>query len=248
MTTNKLTRSLSYLVWASLAAGLLAVILACIGGLGNRFGYFHFRTALDLFRWGATVGAAAAAAALVCLVLALAWKAPAPLLKRAISAGILGLAIFVPATLFKSQAQALPRIHDISTDVVNPPVFQAILPLRADAPNSAEYGGPEIAQQQLAAYPDIEAKQLKIGMEDAYMRALTAARAMGWEIIDMDPGQGRIEAVDTTLFFGFKDDVVVRIRPVENGTSQVDIRSVSRVGLSDVGANAARIRKFLKRL
>jgi uncharacterized protein (DUF1499 family) len=97
------------------------------------------------------------------------------------------------------------------------------------------------------AYPDLGPKMLPYPPGVAFERVLVAARQMGWEIIDADAAEGRIEASDTTFWFGFVDDVVIRIAPDGEG-SRVDVRSVSRVGRSDVGANAKRIRTFLKKL
>jgi uncharacterized protein (DUF1499 family) len=79
-------------------------------------------------------------------------------------------------------------------------------------------------------------------------KAIDAARALDWEIVASDAPAGRIEATATTMWFGFKDDIVVRVRPEAGGGSRVDVRSVSRVGQSDVGANAKRIREFIRRL
>ena len=148
---------------------------------------------------------------------------------------------------WKQQAQALPKIHDISTDLSNPPQFAKILPLRASAPNPTEYGGPEIAAAQRLGYPDIQARELALAPTDAFARALAAAKAMGWEMVDADVSKGLIEATATTLWFGFKDDVAIRITPTAAG-SRIDMRSVSRVGKSDVGANAERIRKYFGKL
>jgi hypothetical protein len=141
----------------------------------------------------------------------------------------------------------MPRIHDISTDVVTPPPFVAILPLRKGAPNPAMYGGPETAAKQRQAYPDLNTLVLDIPPAEAFDRALATARKLGWEIVAAVPGEGRIEATDTTFWFGFTDDIVVRIAPAGN-RSLVDVRSVSRVGLSDVGTNARRIRAYLRKL
>lgn len=138
-------------------------------------------------------------------------------------------------------------IHDITTDTENPPVFVSVLALRKDAPNSATYGGPEIAAQQHAAYPDIRPLVSDLPPERAFERSRSVARQMGWDIVDENPAEGRIEATATTRWFGFKDDVVVRIAPAAGDGSRVDIRSVSRVGRSDVGTNARRIRTFLKK-
>jgi uncharacterized protein (DUF1499 family) len=136
-------------------------------------------------------------------------------------------------------------IHDITTDTENPPDFVAILPLRRDS-NPAEYGGPEIAAKQHAAYPDIRPLAVGISPSRAYEAALATAVAMKWQIVQGSPSERRIEAVATTRWFGFKDDIVIRISPAANGGSVLDIRSASRVGLSDLGTNARRIRTFLK--
>ncbi len=144
-------------------------------------------------------------------------------------------------------ARSLPPIHDITTDTGDPPEFVSILALRADAPNPAVYAGAAIAEQQQRAYPDL--KPLKVGLSpaDVLAHAVDVGQSMGWEIVAAVPLEGRLEATATTFWFGFKDDVVVRITPSDGG-SRVDVRSVSRVGRSDVGANARRIRTFLKKL
>jgi uncharacterized protein (DUF1499 family) len=148
---------------------------------------------------------------------------------------------------WKQRADRVPPIHDITTDLADPPAFEAVLPLRQDAPNPSEYGGDSIAAQQREAYPDLGPLTLDLPLDAAFRRAQEAARDMGWEIVDSDPARGRIEATATTPWFGFKDDVVVRVRP-EDGGSRVDVRSVSRVGRSDVGTNARRIREYLEEL
>jgi uncharacterized protein (DUF1499 family) len=141
----------------------------------------------------------------------------------------------------------VPPIHDITTDTQDPPQFSAILPLRADAPNPPEYEGGEVAAQQREAYPDIQPLRLALDPDVAYTRALNAARSLRWEIVAADPEARRIEATDRTFFFGFADDVVIRVTPAGEG-ARIDVRSKSRVGRSDVGANARRIRRFLQRV
>lgn len=167
------------------------------------------------------------------------------------TAGWIALVLCVGMTLnnllWLRQGQVSPLIHDISTDTANPPRFVAVLPLRADAPNPPDYGGEEVAQKQLAAYPEIVTLELDMPPAEALAIAESAARDMGWEIIDIAPGEGRLEAVDTTPWFGFKDDVVIRVTQ-EGEMALVDVRSKSRVGLSDVGTNARRIRRFLARM
>lgn len=139
-------------------------------------------------------------------------------------------------------------IHDVSTDTVNPPQFGAVLPLRAaaKASNSTDYSA-KTAQLQKETYPDIGPLHLDAPPAQAFDRALAAARSMDWEIVANDPAQGRIEATATTFWFGFKDDIVVRIA-VEGAGSRLDVRSLSRIGQSDVGANARRIRDYLAKV
>jgi len=119
-----------------------------------------------------------------------------------------------------------------------------VLPLRAGAANPATYGGPEIAAQQKKAYPQIAPLDVALPPPRAFERALAVARDMGWTIVSSESSEGRIEATATTPFFGFRDDVVVRVSPAAKG-SRIDVRSVSRIGRSDLGANARRVESYL---
>ena len=101
--------------------------------------------------------------------------------------------------------------------------------------------------QQRAAYPDVQPAILNVPPAQAFERALAAVHDMGWEVVKADATEGRIEATDTTFWFGFKDDVVIRVGPTDGG-SRVDVRSLSRVGVGDAGTNAKRIRAYLKAL
>ena len=141
-----------------------------------------------------------------------------------------------------------PPIHDISTDTQQPPQYVAVLPLRANAPNKTEYGGEAIAARQREAYPEVQPLVLEMAPPQAFERSLATVRTMGWDLVEADAASGRIEATDTTFWFGFKDDVVVRIRPTATGGSRIDVRSLSRVGGGDVGTNAKRILAYLDAL
>ncbi|MBN4054077.1 DUF1499 domain-containing protein [Nitrospira defluvii] len=225
---------------------VLASFIAMLAGLGSRWGWWHFGTGFMILKWGVYVGLAAAAVSLVGCLFA---RPGGP--RRGFVWAVLGLltslaVVGVPWSWLQD-ARRVPPIHDITTDTDNPPGFVAILPLRRNAPNPAEYGGPEIAAQQRAAYPDVQPVTLNVPPDQAFERALTAARARGWEIVEANSTAGRIEATDTTLWFGFKDDVVIRITPGDGG-SRIDVRSVSRVGRSDAGTNARRIQNFLHQL
>jgi uncharacterized protein (DUF1499 family) len=123
----------------------------------------------------------------------------------------------------------------------------AVLPLRRGAPNSAEYGGSALAAQQRAGYPDLGPARFTPPPDHVFARAVEVARALGWRIVAAAPAEGRLEATDRTRWFGFRDDVVVRVAADGTG-SRVDVRSVSRVGRSDLGTNARRIHRFLETL
>jgi len=147
-------------------------------------------------------------------------------------------------------ARSVPAIHDISTDTNDPPQFVKAVELRKGAANSLEYGvdlgsASELARLQANAYPGIKSLKTDLTRAEAVARARDVLSALGLEIVNSDPDQGIVEAVATTFWFGFKDDLVVRVKPAAEG-SVVDVRSVSRVGRSDLGANAARIEKFLE--
>lgn len=214
-------------------------------GLGYRFGAWPLGTGFQIMRWSASVALAASAAALIATLLALAY-APRRTLVLSVIALAIGLSIAAPPVYYFWQAKHVPPIHDISTDTVNPPRFVAVLPLRKDARNPVDYS-PAVAAQQKAAYPDIAPALLSVPPTRALQLAEQVARSMGWDIVAVSPADLRIEATATTLLFGFKDDIVIRVTP-EDGASRVDIRSLSRVGVSDLGTNARRVRAFLSEL
>ncbi len=230
----------------ALAAGGLALVvalMAAMAGLGSRWGLWNFRTGFTLLRWSAYGGIA------VMLISALAMYRTKPGegrkgLSIAVVALIVGfMAVGIPWQATRAGA-GLPPIHDITTDTENPPVFVAVAPLRANDPNPVSYEGAEIAQQQLAAYPDIRPVILDLPRDRAFQRALDVASRRGWRIVEANEVDGRIEATDRTFWFGFRDDVVIRLTPL-NGRTVVDVRSKSRVGRGDLGTNARRVREYL---
>jgi uncharacterized protein (DUF1499 family) len=227
------------LILALVAAGLLAV-----SGIGVRLGLWTFSTGFQLLRWSAYLGLAAAVTAVVGLIIP---SVRAGAVGRLGVALVLGLGVAYLPWHWRQRARALPPIHDISTDLDHPPAFVAVLPLRAGAANPSEYGGAEVAAAQRRGYPDIQPLLLATPPPLAFALALYTAEQMGWALVAADSTAGRIEATATTAFFGFKDDVVIRITPAGTG-SRIDVRSVSRVGKSDVGTNAARIRAYLAKL
>jgi len=220
-----------------LVAALVALALLALSGVGVRAGLWTFPTGFLLLRVAFWLGLSASAVAVGLLIFA---PRAVPSLIAALVIG--GVVAFVPWNQRRA-VKSLPFIHDVTTDLVDPPAFQAVLPLRAEAKNPAEYGGAATAAKQREGYPDIRPMVLTGSAGAAFHRVRTAAEGTGWEIVAVDSAAGRIEATATTFWFGFKDDVVLRVRPAGAG-AVLDMRSLSRVGGSDVGANAARNRTF----
>jgi uncharacterized protein (DUF1499 family) len=225
---------------------LLCAIAEIMSGLGTKWGLWDFRAGLGTLRLAAYGETAAVLITIVSCIIS-GYRRTWDIFIFSVICFIAGVAaVSVPLKMYYT-AQSLPAIHDITTDTETPPQFNIILGLRKDAPNTAEYGGPGIRSQQLAAYPDIKPVMLAVTPAKAFELCLATAREMGWDIINADPDKGIIEGTDTTFWFGFKDDIVIRIVPSEKG-SRIDLRSVSRVGKSDVGTNAKRIRNFINKL
>lgn len=144
----------------------------------------------------------------------------------------------------------LPAIHDITTDPIDPPRFDALSRLRTgDGTNTAVYAGLYSAEQQRQFYPDIEPIELEIPVDRAYAIARQLVIKRKWTVIDEREPQpprriGRIEAVARTPIMGFREDISIRVVP-DGDDSRVDIRSASRYFESDLGSNAARVTKFI---
>lgn len=244
--TRNVPGSLYTITVVSLLVAATAITMLFLAGIGYRLEWWELGTAFELLRWAAYLGVAAAALAAVgaALLLRLGRRAVAALAGVAFLAG--GIAAGIPYA-WQEQARSVPPIHDISTDTVSPPRFIAIAPLRREAPNPAEYAGEETARAQREAYPDIQPLRFAAPRERVFSAAVETAAELGWELVDTSESEGRIEATDTTRWFGFKDDVVIRIK-AEDGQTRLDVRSKSRVGRSDVGTNANRIRQFREAL
>lgn len=234
-------RGLPWYVQAAFVVAAAGFALVALPGPMYRFGLIDLGPAFTGMRWGAYVGVAG-------IVLAIIGLLPSGIRGVVLAAALVlgGIAFYLPTSM-RAQARSVPPIHDITTDLENPPAFVAIAPLRAEAPNPVTYAGEEVAAQQRSAYPDLQPTILKTDMATAFPKAEAAARSMGWEIVEVAPAEGRIEATATTGWWGFKDDVVIRLREAEGGIV-LDVRSKSRVGRSDLGANAARIRAYLAKV
>lgn len=234
--------------------GLGSILIALVGALGSGWGLWDFRFGFQLLL-------IAFGAALLALLggFVVGWwaKRKGRVAARPLRwAGMaLGGALAVWLLSFAYTARSVPAIHDISTDLADPPQFR-MLAVRADnldqipGEDDPEMKGMNPLQRWAAihgkAYGDIRSVRIAMPVAEVIAKAERLAKVRGWEIAVSDPIEGRLEATETTRFFRFKDDVVIRVRPTEDGTgSIVDMRSISRVGISDLGVNAKRVRSFI---
>jgi hypothetical protein len=250
-------RFLGVVARLSFAAFLASLLIGLVASFGTRLEFWDYRFGLfTLFPWCVYLGIAGFAFGLV-------WALGSFFTNSGDGAryGVIGLAgsIALIAVPLYDLAQSVnqPPIHDISTDTEHAPEFVALLSQRPGAENSPDYDGAKhaifkgkaatIAALQHKYYEDIHAAGVLISPEKLFQRASRAAYAMGWNIVAEAPDEGRIEATDTSFFFGFTDDIVIRVKPAGMG-ARLDIRSESRLGESDYGRNAARVRAYMKKL
>lgn len=242
-------------LWAGLA---LLASLACLGTIayavmGVRMGWesMNFRAATGLITQVLDIAIWVAIAALVALVYSLIRKG---LLAKVIAAAAL-IIVAIPLGIdYANQAPAaapaagggrVQPLNDISTDTQNPPLYNAVAPLRPEGSNTLQYpnNAPALQAQQ---FPDVQPINSSLSKSEAFERALDLANDMGWDLIAEDSSTGIIEAVASTPLFSFEDDVVIRV--VDSGQgSVVDIRSHSRIGRGDQGVNVARVRSFIEK-
>lgn len=210
--------------------GLLAIVLLVIAPVSFRLHLLPLQVSLLLVPIAALLG-------LIAFVVGLTPK------RRSLVGVVAGLVPVVFFAVVIISGHGLPMIHDISTDLTDPPVFVTAPTMKRDALNSLDFD-PATAPLQQQAFPDLHGIETNESPAAAFEHAKLVAQTLGWEIYANDAAAGRIEAVETTKLFGFKDDVVIRIRPRDGG-SRIDLRSVSRVGGGDMGANAGRIGRFV---
>nr|WP_298374800.1 DUF1499 domain-containing protein [uncultured Halomonas sp.] len=232
------------LAWLSVLVVIASALLMAGSGLAHRLEMTDLGTAFTWLRQGAYLAIGAAVLGLITLIVASLCKRLKPALTGALVVVVVAAMMIVPWQM-QQRAQKVPAIHDITTDMQNPPAFVALASAREAAPNEVAYPGESTAQQQREAYPDIQPIILKQPLIDAMDAVEATAQDQGWKIADV--GDIKLEATATTLWFGFKDDVVIRLSEVEEGV-RVDMRSASRLGASDVGTNAERIRNYLQAL
>jgi uncharacterized protein (DUF1499 family) len=236
---------LRHMPFLGLALAAIAVVLLAASPIGWRAGWWHYRFALlTLMPWAAYFGIAALAVSALALLLTRSrteWRRIAVAVIAFVAGGLVA---YVPWH-YDAMRHTVPQINDITTDTENPPAFVAVIPLRAaEGANPVAYQGSKFAEQQKLAYPDIAPLILTLPPEAAFNRTLGIARGMGWTIVAADHATGRIEASEKSRWFGFTDDIVIRVAPSGSG-SRIDLRSSARLGRGDFGVNAARVRAYL---
>ena len=242
------------LSWAALALSVGGVAAALIAAAGSGAGGWTFGTGFSILRYAFYAAMAGGVLAIAAFIVARS---------GGVRTGRMNLAAFVIAAAFGvylmnqiATARSVPAIHDATTDLIDVPAFKTLKVRTNNLDNVPDNGRPELAALDpenrwkaihREAYGDLRSLRLPLTVAEATRRAEALARQRGWDVARADPRAGIVEATATTLFFRFKDDVAVRVRPDPEraGGSIVDMRSISRVGGSDVGVNAARIKAFL---
>jgi uncharacterized protein (DUF1499 family) len=233
-------------IWARRIAffALVATILSIIV---VRSGFLEFEPSLATF--GGALVFAALAILLGLAAFVTIWIDGLSGLGHALLAIFIGLAILTYPAYLGYKLYKLPAIADITTDPIDPPRFEAIARVRPRNANPIIYAGLYAAEQQRRAYPDIEPLMVPVPPKPAFDAALAIATKRRWAVLDRrEPGpgrpEGRIEAVARTPIMGFREDVVIRVRPTLDG-ARIDVRSASRYGRHDLGGNADRVRNLL---
>ena len=240
----------------ALVLSIGGVAAALVAAIGSGQGLWHFRGAFTVLRYAFFAAIAGGVIALIALVLARRAK-----VASLAAANLVALVVALGFVLYLGSqvrtARTVPAIHDASTNLDDLPQFTALKVREDNLEKIPDNDDPRLKALEpearwkaihREAYGDLRTIRLPTSPAETIRRAEALARERGWEIARVDTAAGILEATATTLFFRFKDDVVVRARPAPGGGSLVDMRSISRVGGSDVGLNAKRIRAFLKDL
>lgn len=225
---------------------LFALAVAVLSVIVLRSGLLEIVPALATF--GAALVFAVLAILFAFAAFVVIWRQGLAGLGYAILGLFLGLALLAYPSYLGYRAIKLPAISDVTTDFNNPPRYDVLVRLRPRG--RSDYPGPATAALQRQAYPDIAPLQLSVPAKIAYDAALSVATKRKWLLVDTKApagarGIGSIEAVARSPIMGFRDDVVIRISAQADG-SRVDVRSASRFGWHDLGANASRVRALLE--
>lgn len=222
--------------------GLIALAALPVGALGHRFGLLQLTAGSALVFSGIVLATIVLVLGIAALVFVYTRRRRADRMPALIGLAASVAVLVVTAPYYA--ALSLPMTNDVTTDRADPPVFEHVAADRAPDANLLVYTEEE-ARVQAEGYPDLVSIRASAGAHESFGRAVDVARALGWDVVSENAGTGLIEATATTFWFGFHDDVAIRVRR-EDTETVVDLRSASRVGLHDLGANAKRIRAFVE--
>jgi uncharacterized protein (DUF1499 family) len=234
-------------IWArrlalfSLAATFIAIVIVRSGALDIVPALSTLAGALVL---------AIVAMLLACAAAVVIWMEGIGGIRESLTAFFVGLALIAYPAYLGLKAYRLPAIYDVTTDPIDPPRFEAIARLRPRDANPVTYAGLHVAEMQRKAYSDIEPDLTTATPQEAYDAVLKVITKRRWHVVDARPPlsgpsrDGLIEAIARTPILSFRDDVVVRVRPIQDG-ARIDVRSASRYGRHDLGVNAARVRTLI---
>ena len=233
--------------WARNLA-VFSVVAVVVSIIVVRFGFLEIKPAMATFFGGLAV--AGLSILLAIAAFASIWQNGSRGMGRILLALLIDAMVLAYPAYLGLQYRKLPKIHDITTDPIDPPRFEALARLRTgDGANSAVYAGLYSAEQQRIAYPDIETVELELPAQRAYEVTLAVVHKRKWKVVDERPPQlrreGRIEAIAQTPIMGFREDVAIRVK-ADGEDSRVDIRSSSRYFESDLGSNAKRVTQLIE--
>jgi uncharacterized protein (DUF1499 family) len=245
------------LTWLALVLAIGGTLAALIAAFGSGQGAWHFGTGFTILRYAFFAAIAGALLAIVALVLSHRARVPGLRTRNVLALAIALLFVGYLGMQIRT-ARTVPAIHDVATDLDDLPQFRALRVREDNLEKVPDMDRPELKALEpeerwkaihREAYGDLKPVRVQWTVEETIGKAQALADKRGWQIAHVDPSRGTLEATDTTRFFRFKDDVVVRARKAPDGKGTVvDMRSISRVGGSDVGVNAERVREFLKDL
>ena len=225
-----------------LFVGLIALAVLPLGALGHRFGLLALNTGLALVFSGIVFATIVLVLAIATLIFVYTRRRTADRMPALV--GLAASVVVLVVTGPYYAALSLPMTNDVTTDLDDPPIFEYVAANRAPGENLLEFTEEE-ARVQAEGYPDLVGIRAAGGTDEAFGKAVGVARELGWDVVNENRDTGLIEATDTTFWFGFEDDLAIRVRREDNETV-VDLRSASRVGLHDLGTNAERIRAFVE--
>lgn len=240
-----------FAVWARRLA-LFSIPVALLAIIVERAGISEIYPVLATF--GASLVLAALGVVLGFLSLAVIWFTGDSGAGRAIVAILLGLMVLAYPGYLGAKAYKLPAIYDITTDPYDPPRFEAVARLRGRDANPVTYPGLATFNQQRQTWPDIEPIDTQVNAQVTFDTIRTIVDKHKWRVVDARPPQqqtrreGRIEAIALSPIMGFRDDLVIRVRPTGNASARVDVRSSARHGFHDFGGNASRVAALLEEI